>query len=305
MDRIQQLQIFQRVAELGSFSRSAEQLGLPKTTVSEAVQQLELRLGVRLLNRTTRRVELTGEGQLFLQRCVPWLDEFDELQRLFTPDDQQLEGVLRIDMPTGFAKNLVMPRLNDFLSKHPKLHLQLSSTDRRVDLIAEGFDAIVRVGQLKDSSLIARPLGAMRQINCVSPAYVQRFGVPHTLEQLPQHQLVNYSQQLSGQKAEFEYELEGQCHRVVMPSQITVNNAESYSAACLAGLVLIQLPEHGAQPYLSRGEMIQVLPQYQAPAMPVNLLYAHRKLVSRKLRAFSDWLSHQLALGASQAGISM
>lgn len=293
MDRILQMQIFQRVAELGSFSLAAEQLGLPKTSVSEAVQQLEQSLGSRLLHRTTRRVELSHEGQLYLRRCSELVAEFDELQHLFKADDQQLSGVLRIDMPTGLAKNLVLPRLPDFLQQHPQLHLQLSSTDRRVDLIAEGFDAIVRVGELKDSSLIARPLGQMPQINCVSPAYIQRFGKPERLDDLSQHQLVNYSQQLSGQAAEFEYLQGSGVQRIRMQSQITVNNAEAYSAACLAGLGIIQVPESGARAHLQSGAMVQVLTDFNAPAMPVNLLYAHRKLVSRNLRVFSDWLSQQ------------
>lgn len=304
MDRILQMQIFVRVAELGSFSRAAEQLGLPKTSVSEAVQQLEHRLGSRLLHRTTRRVELSSDGQQFLRRCSELLREFDELQQLFKPGDQQLSGVLRIDMPTGLAKNLVLPNLPAFLQQHPDLQLQLSSTDRRVDLIAEGFDAIVRVGELKDSSLIARPLGQMKQINCVSPVYIQRFGTPTRLEDLARHQLVNYSQQLTTQKAEFEYLDGAVLQRIRMPSQITVNNAEAYSAACLAGLGLIQLPESGARPYLHSGQMIQVLADFNAPAMPVNLLYAHRKLMSRNLRVFSGWLGQLFQAGSVAAGRS-
>ncbi|WP_337841629.1 LysR family transcriptional regulator [Rheinheimera sp.] len=304
MDRILQMQIFVRVAELGSFSRAAEQLGLPKTSVSEAVQQLEHSLGSRLLHRTTRRVELSSDGQQFLRRCSELLHELEELQQLFKPGDQQLNGVLRIDMPTGLAKNLVLPKLPAFLQQHPDLQLQLSSTDRRVDLIAEGFDAIVRVGALKDSSLIARPLGQMNQINCVSPAYIQRFGTPTRLDDLGRHQLVNYSQQLSGQKAEFEYQQGTEVKRIRMHSQITVNNTEAYSAACLAGLGLIQLPESGARPYLQSGQMIQVLADFNAPAMPVNLLYAHRKLMSRNLRVFSDWLSQLFQPGAAAAGKS-
>ncbi len=171
MDRIQQMQIFQRVAELGSFVRTAEQLGLPKTSVSEAIQQLETQLNVRLLNRTTRRVELTQDGQNYYQRCVELLADFDELHQLFQQQPEQLKGVLRIDMPTGLAREAVIPALPGFLAQHPQLHIQLSS-----------------------SSLIARPLSQFRQVNCVSPSYLDKFGLPETLDDLSSHNLVFYSQ---------------------------------------------------------------------------------------------------------------
>lgn len=297
MDRILQIQIFQRVAELGSFTRCAEQLGLPKTTVSEAVQRLEQQLGNRLLHRTTRKVELTQDGHSYYQRCLDVLAGFDELQQMFNPDDQQLQGVLRIDMQTSFASELVIPRLPEFLAAHPDLHIQLSSTDRKVDLIAEGFDAVLRVGQLSDSSLIARKLGEMPQINCASPAYLQRFGTPAELNDLQHHQLVNYSQQLSGKKAEFEYVIGGNTQYLPMRSVVTVNNAEAYTAACLAGLGIIQVPEAVTRPLLRSGELIRILPDYNGPAMPVSVLYANRRLVSRKLRTFIQWLEHIITPG--------
>jgi DNA-binding transcriptional LysR family regulator len=290
MDRVLQMQIFQRVAELGSFSRCAEQLGLPKTTVSEAVQQLEHSLGNRLLNRTTRRVELTSDGQNYYQRCIEVLADFDELQQMFQPQDQQLQGVLRIDMQTNFACDLVIPALPDFFEKHPDLQIQLSSTDRKVDLIAEGFDAIVRVGQLTDSSLIARKLGELAQVNCVSPAYIKRYGEPKNLADLENHYLVNYSQQLSGRKAEFEYMDNGRVAYLPMRSRITVNSVEAYNAACVAGLGIIQIPHATSRALFTSGKFIPILPEYNAPPMPVSLLYANRHLISRRLRVFAQWL---------------
>lgn len=296
MDRVLQMQIFQRVAELGSFSRCAEQLGLPKTTVSEAVQRLEQQLGNRLLNRTTRRVELTRDGQNYYQRCVEVLADFDELQQMFQPQDQQLHGVLRIDMQTNFAADLVIPALPAFFEKHPDLQIQLSSTDRKVDLIAEGFDAIVRVGQLNDSSLIARKLGELSQVNCVSQAYLQRYGEPQSLADLENHYLVNYSQQLSGRKAEFEYVNNDRVDYFPMRSRITVNSVEAYNAACIAGLGIIQIPHATSKALFESGKLIPILPQYNAPPMPISLLYANRHLVSRRLRVFAQWLE-QLMTG--------
>lgn len=290
MDRIQQMQIFQRVAELGSFVRTAEQLGLPKTSVSDAVQQLETQLNVRLLNRTTRRVELTQDGQNYYQRCVELLADFDELQQLFQQQPEQLKGVLRIDMPTGLAREAVIPALPGFLAQHPQFHIQLSSTDRRVDLIAEGFDAVIRVGQLSSSSLIARPLSQFRQVNCVSPSYLDKFGLPETLDDLSSHNLVFYSQQLAGKPDGFEYQQDGKTKFWPMSGAVTVNNAEAYTAACLAGLGIIQVPEVGVRQLVQQGRLVKVLPQYQPAAMPVSVLYAHRRQLSRRLKVFIDWL---------------
>lgn len=297
MDRIQQMQVFQRVAELGSFVRSAEQLGLPKTCVSEAVQQLEARLNVRLLNRTTRRVELTQDGQNYYQRCVELLADFDELQQLFQQQPQQLSGVLRIDMPVNLSRELVIPALPDFLAQHPQLQIQLSSTDRRVDLIAEGFDAVVRVGQLTSSSLIARPLSQLTLVNCVSPAYLAKFGSPKTLDDLKGHSLVFYSQQLAGKPDGFEYLQDGKTKFWPMTGAVTVNNAEAYTAACLAGLGIIQVPDVGVRNLVQQGRLVKVLPQYQPAAMPVSVLYAHRRQLSRRLKVFIDWLQELVNSG--------
>ncbi len=267
MDRIQQMQIFQRVAELGSFVRTAEQLGLPKTSVSEAIQQLETQLNVRLLNRTTRRVELTQDGQNYYQRCVELLADFDELHQLFQQQPEQLKGVLRIDMPTGLAREAVIPALPGFLAQHPQLHIQLSS-----------------------SSLIARPLSQFRQVNCVSPSYLDKFGLPETLDDLSSHNLVFYSQQLAGKPDGFEYQQDGKTKFWPMSGAVTVNNAEAYTAACLAGLGIIQVPEVGVRQLVQQGRLVKVLPQYQPAAMPVSVLYAHRRQLSRRLKVFIDWL---------------
>lgn len=290
MDRIQQMQIFQRVAQLGSFIRTAEQLGLPKTSVSEAVQQLETQLNVRLLNRTTRRVELTQDGMAYYQRCVELLADFDDLQQLFQQQPELLKGVLRIDMPTNLAREAVIPALPQFLAQHPQLHIQLSSTDRKVDLIAEGFDAVIRIGQLNSSSLIARPLALLPQVNCVSPAYLQKFGKPETLDDLNSHNLVFYSQQLAGKPDGFEYRQDGKTRFWPMSGAITVNNAEAYTAACLAGLGMIQVPEVAVRQLVLQGKLVQVLPEYQPAAMPISVLYAHRRQLSRRLKVFIDWL---------------
>jgi len=280
------MRIFVRVAELASFTAAADQLGLPRASVSGAVQQLERQLDVRLLNRTTRRVQVTPDGQAVLERCLDLLSDLDELQTMFQRTPAALTGRLRVDMPTGLAKNL-MPRIPEFLERHPGITLELNTTDRRVDLIRDGFDCVVRVGKLQDSTLVARPLGHLWMVNCVSPAYTARFGVPGSIASLAGHRLVHYGNTPST----FEYlDTAGVVQEVPMKSVLTVNESEAYRAACRAGLGIIQVPEHGVREELHNGALIEVLPRHRAAPMPVNLLYASRRHMSRRLRAFIDWL---------------
>ncbi len=285
------LAIFARVAELASFTRAAEQLGVPKARVSTGVQQLEAQLGTQLLHRTTRSVRLTPDGELFYARCKELLSEADELASLFRQAPSELRGRLRLDMPTALARNLVIPRLPEFLLAHPLVALEISSTDRQVDLVHEGIDCVVRVGRLRDSGLVARPLGTYRMVNCASPAYLAAFGTPQTLDDLPRHRLVHYTPTLGGHAAGFEY-LEGRHERMLaMPGAVTVNNADAYQAACLAGLGLIQAPAAGVRPLLHDGRLVAVLPQHVAAPMPVSLLYAHRRHVPARLQALLAWLA--------------
>lgn len=290
MDQLDAMRIFVRVADLASFTAAADQLGLPKASVSGAVQQLERQLDVRLLHRTTRRVQLTPDGETALERCKDLLSDADELAALFQRTPAALTGRLRVDMSTGLAKNL-MPRLPEFLAQHPGITLELSSTDRRVDLVREGFDCVVRVGTLQDSSLVARPLGHLRMVNCVSPAYVERFGVPLRPEDLARHRLVHYGSTPSS----FEVrDALGAVQQVPMRGVLAVNESQAYRAACLAGLGIIQVPESGVRGDLDSGALLEVLSAHRAAPMPVNLLYPSRRHVSRRLRAFMDWLDEAI-----------
>ena len=203
--RLNAMQIFVRVAELASFSRAAEDLGVPKAAASTAVQKLEAHLGARLLHRTTRKVEVTQDGRAFYERAKDLLADMDELQAMFQHGQQALRGRLRVDMPTGTARNYIIPRLAEFLDAHPQLELELSSTDRRVDLIREGFDCVLRVGTLTDSSLVARPLGAFRIVTCASPAYLRRHGKPRRIGDLAKHKLIHYVTTFGARPDGFEY----------------------------------------------------------------------------------------------------
>ncbi|WP_416308085.1 LysR family transcriptional regulator [Neptunicella sp. SCSIO 80796] len=291
MDRLDDMQHFVRVAEMASFTKAADSLGMPKASISISVQRLETQMGARLLHRTTRKVSLTQDGVTFYERCKDLLADMDELSTLFLQTEANLSGRIRVDMPVAIAKNIVCPALADFIASHPDIEVQLSSTDRRVDMIQEGFDCVVRVGNLTDSELIARPLGTLRIINCVSPAYIQQYGEPTHIEQLSEHRLVHYVQNIGSKSAGWEYH-DGKSYRCIdMPGAVTVNNSEAYTAACLAGLGIIQVPAVGVKNLLSLGQLLEVLTNYTAESMPVSLLYPNRRNLSKRVQVFMDWLT--------------
>lgn len=290
MDKIEAMQIFLRVAELGSFTQAGENLGIPKNTVSTAVSQLENHLGSRLLHRTTRKVQMTQDGQAFYERSKDLLADFDELVSLFQTGTTHVAGRLRVDMASGIARRLVIPHLPAFFAQYPNIEVELSSTDRRVDLVREGFDCVIRIGALTDSGLIARPLGQLNLINCASLAYLQRYGTPQTLDDLSHHHLVHYVTSFGSKSVGWEY-FDGEKNSILkMPGILTVNSAESYTAACLAGLGIIQTPQSAVQQYLESGELVEILPRYRPQPMPITLLYPHRRNLPKRVQVFMDWI---------------
>lgn len=277
MNKLDLLRTFVRVSELSSFTLAGESLGLPRSTVSEQVRALENLLGTRLLNRTTRRVRTTQDGALLYERSKDLLSGMDEIESLFSADDAELAGRLRIDLPTMMARRVIVPALPRFLERFPRLDVEISCTDRQVDLLREGFDCVMRIGMLSDLDVVARPVG--------------RHGLPRSLEDLADHRLVHYVRNLGARSAGFEYEQGGELRFQAMAGVVTVNNAEAYSAACLAGLGLIQVPAVGVDEHLRDGELVSLLEPWQARAMPVSLLYARQRHVPRRVQAFMNWLS--------------
>ncbi|MEX9253516.1 LysR family transcriptional regulator [Pseudenterobacter timonensis] len=291
MDKIHAMQLFIRVAELESFSRAAETLGLPKGSVSRQILALENTLGARLLHRTTRRVSLTQDGMVYYERARDLLSNLDELDGMFQNDPRSVSGRLRVDMPVAIARNLVIPQLPAFMQQYPGIELELSSSDRLVDVIREGFDCVVRVGTLKESGLVARSPGKLSIINCASPDYLERFGYPETLDDLASHALIHYASNFGSRPQGFEYD-DGETTRWIKTGgTLTVNSTETYNAACLAGLGIIQAPRVGVREALRRKKLIEILPQYRAAPMPVSLIYPHRRNLSRRVRLFMEWLA--------------
>lgn len=294
MDRIELFRIFIRVAECESFTRAADTLGLPRSSVSAAVQALEDRVGTRLLHRTTRKVALTHDGVAFYERCQQVIAEVEDTENLFRQNAAQPTGRLRIDVPGRIGRLILAPALPDFLDAYPKIEIDMGVTDRAINLTADAVDCALRVGPLADSSLIARPIGELRLINVASPAYLARYGVPQTPDALRNHQAVNYASPSTGKVELWEW-LEGKSLRTMsLGGRVTVNSAEAYIACCLAGLGLIQIPAYDVRSHLEAGELVEVMPGHRAAPMPMTLLFPHRQHSSRRLLAFADWLEELL-----------
>ena len=291
MDRIDLFRVYARVVECANFSRAADTLGLPRSTVSAAVQELEGRLGTRLLNRTTRQVAPTQEGAAFYERCLRLVADMEEAENLFRHASVGPSGMLRVDVPGRVGRLIVAPALPAFLEAYPQIDIALGVTDRAVNLIEEGVDCVLRVGVLPDSGLVARPLGMLHLINVASPAYLARHGVPAAPDDLAAgHCCVNYASPSTGRLAPWEWLDGGVSRSVQLRGRVTVNSAEAYIACCVAGLGLIQIPAYDVQPQIAAGELVEVMPEYRPAPMPMTLLYPQRRPPSRRVQVFGDWL---------------
>jgi DNA-binding transcriptional LysR family regulator len=278
---------------------------LAKASVSTAVQQLETQLGTRLLHRTTRRVSLSQDGRVLYERAQDLIHDLDELTTLFQAEGAALRGRLRVDMPVAVARDVVIPALPQFLAAHPELELELSSTDRLVDIVREGFDCVLRVGSRADSSSMVRTLGHYRVVNCASPGYIERFGLPTSVTELADHQLVHYTSTLGDPADEFEYIEPGSQAELSVPMRgaFTVNNSAAYLAACLAGLGIIQVPVVGVMAELAKRELVELLPGLCPAPMPVSWLSPNRRHLPRRTRVCMDWIAGLLSphLGSAES----
>ncbi|PIJ49894.1 LysR family transcriptional regulator [Erwinia sp. OLTSP20] len=294
MDKFHAMQIFARVAELESFSRAAISLGLAKGNVSRQIQLLEKHIGTRLLLRTTRRVQLTHDGRLYYERCRNLLATVDEMDELFKHDPATLSGQLRVDIPAELACAFVIPALPAFLQHYPGISLELSSNEHRSDVIGEGFDCVLRIGDAEESGLMTRRLGHFRMINLASPGYLARFGTPLSPDDLSQHAMVHYQPVPTSAHQGFEFFDGRQCHYIQTGGVITVNNRLTYHNACLAGLGIIQAPAASFHPALQAKQVVEVMPRFSAQPVPLSLRYPQRRNLSRRTHVFMEWLSQTL-----------
>ncbi|MDF2915155.1 MAG: LysR family transcriptional regulator [Pantoea agglomerans] len=282
MKNLEALIIFARVAEMKSFTQAAESLGIQKGRASLVVRELERETGATLLHRTTRTVQLTEDGRAFYSRARDLLSEAEELQSMFSHDGMSLRGRIRVDMPAVLAQCVVIPALPQLLEAHPELEIELSSTDRRVDLVHEGFDCVIRLGPIVDDTLIARPLGKLRMINAASPSYLARFGIPQTIDDLLSqgHQMVHYQRSFGSKPDGWEYPVDGGYQLLMLPGA---------HEAGLAGLGLIQGGYSTLAPYIERGALVEVLTDLCPEPLSASFVVAHRRNLSRRVRAFMHW----------------
>jgi DNA-binding transcriptional LysR family regulator len=289
------MQVFTRVVERRSFTLAAEDLGLPRSTVTDAVKQLEARLGVQLLQRTTRHVSATLDGEAYHRRCLALIADLEDAEAAF--GGAKPKGLLRVDVHGTLARHFVLPRLPDFLAEYPEIELYMSEGDRLVDLIREGIDCVLRVGNLQDSDMIARRVAMLTEMTCAAPAYIDRFGMPSTIEALDGHRMVGFRSSATGALLPLEFILDGVVRNVHLPAAVAVDGAESLVAAGRLGLGLIQVPRYHIESDLQRGTLVSVLPDYPPTPTPVSLLYPRNRQLSPRVRVFIDWLVEVFGAG--------
>lgn len=296
MPNLQTLLIFARVAEMLSFTRAAESLGIQKGRVSTVIRGLEREMGAALLHRTTRSVQLTEDGRAFYERARDLLAEAQDVQSMFASSDAPLKGRLRVDMPTELAKTVVIPALPQLLDANPELALEMSSTDRRVDLVQEGFDCVIRLGPIIDDRLVARALGKLRMVNVASPGYLAKYGTPQTLDDLltQGHRMIHYTPTLGARRDGWEYPEGNGYASLALPGAMQVNNVQTYHAAGLAGLGLIQAGYSTLAHHIERGDLVEVLADLRPEPLAAWLVVAHRRNLSPRVRAFMTWIERVL-----------
>lgn len=290
MDQVQAMRIFTRIVELGSFSRAAERLQLPRATVSNVLKRLEQRLGVRLLVRTTRQVQVTAEGTLYYQRCLHLLDALEEADTLFSHHKLQPTGKVRIDMPHSLAREIVIPALDEFYQRYPEIEIALGANDTHVDLLREGVDCVLRAWETADDTLVARRIAQLPQLTCASPDYLKAFGTPQSIDELQHHQAVGYFSLVNNRNYPLEFCRDGRLELRELPSRLSVSGADAYTSACRAGLGLIQAARYTLSPWLQSGELVEVLADTPPPPMPIYIMYPPGRFLAPRVRVLIDWL---------------
>lgn len=293
MNMLDAVHTFVQVVDQGSFTRAANALHSNRPSVTKAVQRLELELGIRLLHRTTRKLSLTAEGEEFYERCQHLLREVADTFDLFSPT-RPAKGRLRIDLPSALAKSIIIPSLPVFRRDYPCIDIILRCSDRPVDLVEEGADCAVRLGQLEDSSLVARRIGAIPMVTCAAPAYLSDHGTPENLDDLGWHSAVNFLVKEGRATLEWKFDCRNGAESVKVRSGIEVDDSEAFLACGLAGSGLLQGLRPALQPYIDVGQLVEVLSSFKTIPKPVSVLVTNRRYTPSKVSAFVSWLEQVL-----------
>ncbi|AZC35841.1 MULTISPECIES: LysR family transcriptional regulator [Pseudomonas] len=288
VDRLTSMEAFVAAAESGSYARAATRLGLSPQMVAKHVAALEQRLGARLLNRTTRRQNLTELGSAYLERCKHILGEAQAADSLAQIMNATPRGKLRISAPVTFGSYSLMPFVTGFLREHPEVEIDLHLTDRYIDLVEEGYEAAFRIGPLADSSLTARPLAPYRLIACAAPAYLAARGTPRVPADLEQHECLGYAYWSRPADNQWQFRRDGRVHEVQVRSRLQVNESKALLSAAVDGFGIVLGPADFLEPARAAGELVQLLPGYEAPSRAMHLLYRPDRQMTAKLRHFVD-----------------
>lgn len=295
MDQLTSLVFFARVAQHGSFSEAARQLGSSPASVSRAVQQLEARLGSCLFNRTTRSLSLTEDGKVFYEYCQQILNQLEEAELALSQARSAPTGTLRLDLTIGFGRLHIASALPQLAERYPDLKFEITFNDRHTDLIEAGFDAAVRLGSSPDSQLIMHPLGIARLIVCAAPAYLNRYGEPQTLHELRSHQCLNFVMPQTGRVRDWIFQQHGKRVEIPVSGRFSFNHPEALVETAIAGGGLIQLYNFLVQPAIARGDLQPVLSVFALPGSPISILYPQKRYVPAKLRVFIEYMDELIA----------
>lgn len=282
------MRVFTRVVERRSFTLAAEDLGLPRSTVTDAVKQLEARLGVRLLERTTRQVNPTLDGEAHHRRCLSLIADLEDAEGAF--GGAKPKGLLRLEVQGTLARHFLLPNLLDFFAEYPAIEINMSESDRWIDLIREGVDCVLRFGHLPDSDMIARQVVILDRLTCAAPKYFERHGTPTDPGMLDGHRMIGLRSLTTGRLWPMEFMVGETLREITLPVTMSVTGPESYLATARLGLGLVQVPRFHAEADLARGALVQVLAEFPPPSVPVSLLYPRNRQLSPRVRVFIDWL---------------
>lgn len=293
MDRFDAMRLFTRVVERRSFTLAAHDMEVPRSTVTKVIHDLEGRLGVRLLQRTTRVVRPTLDGEAYYRRCLTILDDIEDAEGAFNGTEPK--GLLRLEVQGTLARHFLLPGFPDFLARHPHIQISMSEGDRWVDMVQEGVDCVLRYGKLPDSELVARQVAMLDRLTCATPAYLERFGTPTSLASLDGHRMVGIRSVTTGNVTPLEFNVHGEMQAVSIPAVLTVTGTESYLAGIKLGLGLAQVPRFHIERELASGELVQIMADMPPPSAPVSLLYQRSRQLSPRVRAFLDWAAREFA----------
>ncbi|MBX8551893.1 LysR family transcriptional regulator [Pseudomonas cichorii] len=293
MDRFDAMQAFARVVEAGSFTRAAETLHMSKTTVTQLVQQLEARLRVKLLNRTTRKVNVTADGAAYYERVVRLLADLDDAETSLSSASALPRGRLRVDVPSPFASTILMPALPDFHARYPDIQIDMGVSDRIVDVIGENVDCVVRGGDLTDQSLMARRVGDLRLGVYAAPSYLERVGTPLHPRELEDshHRIVGFLWARTGKALPYAMQRDGESLQVHGRYVLAVDDGNAYLAAGLAGMGVLWVPDYMARTHVERGDLVPLFRDWRMDTMPMYVAFAPNRHISLRLRVFIDWVA--------------